>query len=197
MRTVSRTAGKTTSSPGVAGKGDACVVWWCNSARHCFVRSTSMDAVLQGEEARRPAPLHAPGNRSQLVLLRSRGDYGCVWTTCARRTDAPMVFRLTRITRREVAARNRWARFPAATCGGALRNAPAAESPRPAVKAGNNPGRERRKQSWANGAEGIQVIKRRPGPGRTELGPPSSQSRGSRAASAAARSATTTPRQLT
>ena len=96
-----------------------------------------MDATLQGEEARRPAPLRAPGNRSQLLLFRARGDYGCVWTTCARRTDAPVVFSRTRITGREVAARNRWARFPAAHYGGALRNAPAAESPRPAVNAGD------------------------------------------------------------
>ena len=72
-----------------------------------------MDAVLQGEEIRRPAPLHAPGKRSQLVLFRARADYGCVWTTYVRRTDAPVVINLTRITGREVGARNRWARFPA------------------------------------------------------------------------------------
>jgi hypothetical protein len=72
---------------------------------HCFVRYTSLGAVLQGEEARRPAPLRAPGNRSQLVLFRSRGDYGCVGTTCA--TDAPVVFSGARITGWEVAARRR------------------------------------------------------------------------------------------
>ena len=66
-----------------------------------------MDAVLQGEEARRPAPLHAPGNRSQLLLFRFRGDYGRVWMTYARRTDAPVVFSLTRITGWEVAAPRR------------------------------------------------------------------------------------------
>ena len=87
---------------------------------------------LQDEEPQRPAPLHAPGKRSQLVLFRARADYGCVWTTYVKRTDAPVVFSLTRITRREVGARNRWARFPAAHCGGALRIAPAAETPRPA-----------------------------------------------------------------
>src|SRR6266542_6370412 len=70
------------------------------------------DRLLQDEEPRRPAPLHAPGKRSQLVLFRSRGDYGCVWTTYARRTDAPVVDRFTRITGWEVAARNLWARFP-------------------------------------------------------------------------------------
>ena len=53
------------------------------------------------------APLHAPGKRSQLVLFRARGDYGCVWTTYARRTDAPVVYRVTRITRQEVAAPKR------------------------------------------------------------------------------------------
>ena len=66
-----------------------------------------MDAVLQGEEIRRPAPLRAPGNRSRLILFRSRGDYGCVWTTCAKRTDAPVVFSVTRITGWEVAATKR------------------------------------------------------------------------------------------
>ena len=104
--------------------------------------------MLQGEETRRPAPLRAPGNRSQLILFRSRGDYGCVWTAYVRRTDAPVVFSRTRITGWEVAApkagpparqprwgANRWVRFPAAQCGGTLRNAPAAESPRPAVNA--------------------------------------------------------------
>ena len=69
--------------------------------------------LLQDEETQRPAPLHAshptaqacaagapaPGKRSQLVLFRARGDYGCVWTTYARRTDAPVVYRFTRITR--------------------------------------------------------------------------------------------------
>ena len=109
--------------------------WGLNPVRHYSVRARSMDATLPGEEARRPAPLRAPGNRSQLVLFRSRGDYGCVWTTCARRTDAPVAFRFTRITGWGVAARNRWARFPAAQFGGALRNAPAAEPPRPAVDA--------------------------------------------------------------
>jgi hypothetical protein len=47
--------------------------------------------LLQDEEPRRPAPLHAPGKRSQLVPFRARGDYGCVWTTYARRTDGPVV----------------------------------------------------------------------------------------------------------
>jgi hypothetical protein len=103
--------------------------------RYYLVRSTTTTAVLHGEEARRPAPLRAPGNRSQLILFRSRGDYGCVWTTYVRRTDAPVVFSVTRITGWEVAARNRWARFPASHCGGALRIAPAAETPRPAPEA--------------------------------------------------------------
>ena len=91
--------------------------------------------LLQDEEPQRPAPLRAPGKRSQLVLFRARGDYGCVWTTYARSTDAPVVFSFTRITGREVATRNRWARFPASQCGGALRIAPAAETPRPAAEA--------------------------------------------------------------
>ena len=94
-----------------------------------------MGRMLQDEEPQRPAPLHAPGKCAQLVLFRARGDYGCVWTTCARRTDAPALFSLTRITGREVAARNRWARFPASHRDGALRIAPADETPRPAPKA--------------------------------------------------------------
>jgi hypothetical protein len=52
--------------------------------------------------------------------------------THVRRTDAsgvPLV--ATRITRPEVAARNRRARFPAARCGGVLRIASAADPARP------------------------------------------------------------------
>ena len=44
---------------------------------------------MQGERVRRLAPLRVPGNRSRLELCRCRGEYGCVWTTHARRTDAP------------------------------------------------------------------------------------------------------------
>jgi hypothetical protein len=94
--------------------------WPCASASSDVRREISR-TLLQDEEPQRPAPLHAshptaqacaagapaPGKRSQLVLIRSRADYGCVWTTYVRRTDAPVVFSLTRITRREVAAPRR------------------------------------------------------------------------------------------
>jgi hypothetical protein len=103
--------------------------------------------LLQGGQTRRPAPLRAPGKRSQLIPYRCRGEYGCIWPTHARHTDAPVVIRFTRITMTELAATNRWARFhpsahraragdpgfPASRCGGALRIAPAAESSRPAA----------------------------------------------------------------
>jgi hypothetical protein len=85
-----------------------------------------------GEQARRPPPLRTPGNRSRLVLCRSRGEYGCVWTTHVRRTDAPDgPLGSTRITQDELAARNRRARFPAARCRGVLRIASAADPARP------------------------------------------------------------------
>jgi hypothetical protein len=75
---------------------------------------------------------NTPGNRARLVLCRCRGDYGCVWTTQVRRTDAPGVpLGSTRITQDEVAARNRRARFPAAHCSGVLRIASAADPARP------------------------------------------------------------------
>jgi len=71
------------------------------------------------------------------MLWRSRGDYGCVWTTHVRRTDAPGgPLGSTRITRSEVAARNRRARFPAAHCDGVLRIAPAADPARPLLAHG-------------------------------------------------------------
>ena len=56
--------------------------------RECMSASCAQD-----EGARRPAPLRVPGNCSELLLSRSRGDYGCVCATCATRTDAPVVFR--------------------------------------------------------------------------------------------------------
>ena len=51
------------------------------------------------------------GKRSPLILsLRSlRGEYGCVCATHARRTDEPWLVSTPRITREELAARNRYA----------------------------------------------------------------------------------------
>jgi hypothetical protein len=84
------------------------------------------------ERGRRPPPLRTPGNRSRLVPYRSRGEYGCLWTTHVRRTDAPAgPLGSTRITEAELAAQNRRARFPAAPCGGVLRIASAGDPARP------------------------------------------------------------------
>ncbi len=55
-----------------------------------------------------------------------------MWTTHARRTDAPDgPLGSTRITQAELAARNRRARFPAAPCGGVLRIASAGDPAHP------------------------------------------------------------------
>jgi hypothetical protein len=63
-----------------------------------------------------------------------------VWTTHGRRTDAPAEpLRTTRITRAEVAARNRRARFPAAPYGGVFRIASAANLHSPAAVTGDAP----------------------------------------------------------
>ena len=50
-----------------------------------------------------------------------------VRTTSAKRTDAARVIRTQRITRWEVAARNRSVRVPASRCGGVLRRRSSAE----------------------------------------------------------------------
>jgi hypothetical protein len=98
------------------------VPMWSSNLSRC--RSSLLDRrpgrLLQGGKTRRPAPLRAPGKRSQLIPCRSRDKYGCRWATYARRTDAPVITRPTRITMTELAATNRWARFPASRCGGAL-----------------------------------------------------------------------------
>jgi len=82
---------------------------------HGSIHSTHQRLPTQ----RRPCPAEAPfrepenGLRSYSRCARSRGEYGCAWATNARRTDAPVVVRSTRITWTELAARNRSARFPA------------------------------------------------------------------------------------
>ena len=91
------------------------------------VRSETTSRASAGGRARSGAsPLRTPGNRSRLILWRSRRRLG---DACVRHVPGAQV-RLAcgwapRITRAEVAATNRRARFPAAQRHGVLRIAPA------------------------------------------------------------------------